>query len=264
MATTSRQRTITPRRPDPALEWRVEETCLNAWPALREVLLDGWLLRFSEGLTRRANSANALDALARADARQCEALYRRQGLPAIFRVLTLLDPSVDKQLDALGYASEGESCALYGDLDDVETASDSRVKLLPQPNPEWFAAMAALQNHTAEQARIYRRIIGQLAVPAVFAALSADDETVALAYGAMHRGLFCYQSVITGGRRRRQGHGHRIVTALAAWAKENGATGACLEVEAGNIPARALYDAIGLKKELYRYHYRREPQQGRL
>jgi ribosomal protein S18 acetylase RimI-like enzyme len=47
---------------------------------------------------------------------------------------------------------------------------------------------------------------------------------------------------------------------LAAWAKEQRAEGACLEVEAGNRPARALYDAIGLKTELYRYHYRREPR----
>ena len=50
-----------------------------------------------------------------------------------------------------------------------------------------------------------------------------------------------------------------IVSALTAWGREQGAVGACLEVEADNAPARALYDAIGLKRELYRYHYRREP-----
>jgi ribosomal protein S18 acetylase RimI-like enzyme len=81
-----------------------------------------------------------------------------------------------------------------------------------------------------------------------------------LAYGAIHNKLLCYESVVTDGRRRGRGYGRRIITALAAWAKENGADGACLEVEAGNIPARSLYEAIGLKSELYRYHYWREPR----
>ncbi len=226
---------------------------------MREVLLGGWLLRFSEGLTRRANSANALAPLTRANPRDCEALYRRVGQPTIFRVLTLLDPSIDEQLERLGYTSEGESCVLYGDLDGFETAVDPEVQLLAQPSAEWFAAMAALQNHTGEQAKIYRGIIGQLAIPAAFAALSAEGEIVAVAYGALHRGLLCYESVITGGRRRRQGYGRRIIMALAVWAKDNGASGACLEVEAANLPARALYNSVGLKTELYRYHYRREP-----
>jgi N-acetylglutamate synthase len=245
------------------LEWRVAETCLNAWPALREVLLDGWLLRFSEGLTRRANSVNPLRPVDRADLRVCELIYRRLALPTIFRVPSLV-PSVDEALGEAGYTREGESCVLYGPIKNMKAAHDPDVLVLSHATPEWFAAMAALQNHTGDQAEIYRRIVAQIAIPAAFAALSATGEITALAYGAIHNGLLCYDSVITDRRWRRQGHGRRIITALAAWAKGNGAEGACLEVEAGNIPARALYDSIGLNRELYRYHYRREPLSAKL
>jgi len=249
---------------DLELEWRVEEACLNAWPALREVLLDGWLLRFSEGLTRRANSANPLRPVSHVDLQTCEALYRRSGLPTIFRVLSLLDPSVEERLAEAGYTEEGESCVLYGPIEDIETARDPDVRLQDEPNPEWFAAMASLQNHSSEQAASYRRIVGQVALPSAFAAMSDEGEGVAVAYGALHNGLLCYESVITDNRRRRRGYGRRIITALAAWAKEQGADGACLAVEAHNTPARALYDATGFKTELYQYHYRREPARGRL
>src|SRR6516165_2691907 len=244
------------------LAWRVEETCLNAWPALRQVLLDGWVLRFSEGLTRRANSANPLrgpretgDGLIAA----CEALYQRRGLPTIFRLPSIIDPDLDERLDELGYGREGESCVRYGDLTGVEAASDSDVQILSRPSREWFAAMTASQKHGAEQRRTYRRIVGAIAIPAAFAALAIDGEFVALAYGAVHDRLLCYESVITDPRRQRRGYARRVVASLAAWAKGRGAEGACLEVEARNIGALALYDAVGLKIELYRYHYRREP-----
>jgi len=245
------------------LEWRVEETCLNAWPALRQVLLDGWVLRFSEGLTRRANSANPLrgpretgDGLIAA----CEALFQRRQLPTIFRLPSIIDADLDQRLDEAGYGREGESCVRYGDLTDVEAASDPDVRLLSRPSREWFAAMAALQHHTAEQRRTYRRIIGSLAIPAAFAALAIDGEFAALAYGAIHDRLLCYESVITDPRRQRRGYARRVIAGLAAWAKDQGAEGMCLEVEAHNAPALALYDAFGLKAELYRYHYRRAPK----
>ena len=245
--------------PERALEWRVEETCLNAWPALREVLLDGWVLRFSGGLTRRANSANPLRPVSHVDLRACEALYRRLGLPTIFRVVSLIDPLVDERLAKAGYTGEGESCVLYAPMEDIAGGRDPDVRLLDQPTPEWFTAMAALQNHSSEQAAIYRRIVDHLAIPAAFAALSDEGGMAAVAYGALHNGLLCYESVITDRHRRRQGWGRRIVYALAAWASDQGAVGACLEVEAHNAPALALYAAIGLQRELYRYHYRREP-----
>jgi GNAT superfamily N-acetyltransferase len=242
-----------------ALEWRVEEACLNAWPALREVLLDGWLLRFSDGQTRRANSANPLRPVSSVDRPAFEALYRRLSLPTIFRVLSLIDASIDDCLAEAGYTREGESCVLYAPIADVETARDPDVQLLDQPTQEWFAAMAALQTHSTQQAATYWRIVSQLAVPAAFAALSNEMGTVALAYGAIHNDLLCYESVITDSNSRRQGYSRRIVAALAGWAKDQGITGACLEVEAHNLPALALYNAVGLKRLLYSYHYRREP-----
>jgi GNAT superfamily N-acetyltransferase len=177
----------------------------------------------------------------------------------IFRVVSLTHPLVDERLAEAGYTEEGESCVLYAPMKDIAGSRDPDVKLLDEPTPEWFAAMATLQNHSSEQAAIYRRIVDQLAIPAAFAALSDEGGTAALAYGALHNDLLCYESVITDGGRRRQGWGRRIVYALAAWASDQGAVGACLEVEAHNAPALALYAAIGLKRELYRYHYRREP-----
>jgi GNAT superfamily N-acetyltransferase len=245
-----------------ALPWRVEETCFNAFPALRQVLLGDWLLRFAEGLSRRANSVNPL----RPDCRRldtaiaaAEALYRRQGLPTIFRVPTLAAPALDAALADRGYTREGESCVLYGDIAELAAAADAEVQLLPRAGPDWLAAMGALQRHSAEQRRVYRRVVRAIAVPAAFAGLRVDGRFVALAYGAMHDGLLCYESVITDPARRRRGSARRVVAALAAWARDEGASGACLQVEAGNAPALALYDGFGLKAELHRYHYRRAP-----
>jgi N-acetylglutamate synthase len=246
------------------LSWRIEETCFNAFPSLKQVLLGQWLLRFGAGLSRRANSANPLrpecaDSAAAITA--VEALYRAQGLPTIFRVPSIVDPALDRELTARGYASEGESCVLHGAIDALalaEGAADPAVRLGPAPTAEWLSAMAGLQGHTPKRRAIYRRIVGAIAIPVRFALLTLDDMPAALAYGAIHDGLLCYESVITDPARRRQGCARRVIASLASWAQGSGATGACLQVEAGNAPARALYQSLGLA-ELYRYHYRREP-----
>jgi len=243
------------------LSWRVELTCLNAWPALRQVLLGGWVLRFSGGLTRRANSVTPLgvrgpdadDLIA-----SCEALYRYHRLPTIFHLPSIIDPAIDARLAERGYSGEGSSLVLHADIGAVPAMRDPDVQLLSRPTPQWLAAMAQLQRHTRKQASLYRRIIGRLAIPAAFAIRSDEGGIAALAYGAIQDGLICYESVVTDPGRQRRGYARRVITSLAAWAADRGARGACLEVEAANPPARALYEGLGFA-ELYRYHYRRAP-----
>ncbi len=223
-------------------------------------------MRFGAGLSRRANSVNPLrsdcDGIAAAIIAG-EALYRAHGRPTIFRVPSIADPALDRELAARGYASEGDSCVLYGATGALELgagAADPAVRLMPSPEPEWLSAMARLQGHTTAHGAVYRRIVDAIAIPVRFALLTLDGMPAALAYGAIHDGLLCYESVITDPGRRRQGCARRVITSLALWARESGATGACLQVEAGNTPARALYRSFGLA-DLHRYHYRREPPQ---
>src|SRR5439155_27089181 len=92
------------------LSWRIEETCFNAFPSLQQVLFGNWLLRFSAGLSRRANSANPLrpeGADIAATVTAAGALFRARGLPTIFRVPSIVDPALDRGLAAHGYTSEG-------------------------------------------------------------------------------------------------------------------------------------------------------------
>ncbi|HTZ35288.1 MAG TPA: GNAT family N-acetyltransferase [Stellaceae bacterium] len=251
-----------------ALTWPAEEAAVNGFPPLRKVVLGGWLLRFSEGVRRTANSVTPLceaagDALEEAIG-AAEALYPAQRLPAIFRIPSFCDAAIDAALAARGYTAEGESCIIAGPLDPVIAAATpfggiDGVRLEPQPGAAWLAAMARLQGQAPAFAAVYARIVGSLAVPAAFAELAAEGEPAALAYGIVHRGMLCFESVVTAANHRRKGYSRRVLGALAAWAQRRGLGLATLQVEASNTPARTLYHAIGMTQELHRYHYRRQP-----
>ena len=103
------------------------------------------------------------------------------------------------------------------------------------------------------------RVVRSLMILSGFAGLRVDGEIVALAFGALHGGLLCVESVITDEGQRGKGYARRMLNGLFAWAVAAGARGVCLQVEAPNAPAIALYQGLGLTTELYRYHYRREP-----
>jgi GNAT superfamily N-acetyltransferase len=246
-----------------ALNWRVEHACFNAWPSLRHATQGDWLLRSSDGLSRRANSVNALNANATLDddgLANFHAIYRAQSLPLIVRVPTLL-PHVDELLDRAGFVAEGESCVLHGALTEDNTRSNANVMITTQPDDRWFTVMIDLQGYVPKQAEIYRRVIAMIALPAGFATLYVDGEVAAVAYGVIDRGLLCCESVIVSPSHRGRGLGGSLMRALFDWARVNGATAACLQVVADNSAGRALYRGFGLTTELHRYHYRRLPSQ---
>ena len=243
---------------------RVEEACLNGWPALREVVFDGWLIRLADGHTRRTNSVNLLSAgTLPLDHKipYCETIYAAQGQPTIFCIPTGADPALSRALDRRGYGPpEDESCVLFKDFAEAPLEPAGDIVLDEAfPGEAWLNAVARLHEQSETAQSTYAKILKNLSVPAVFTAVRREDGRLgALAYGAVHDGLVCVNSVVSDPAFRRQGLARRAVAAVLGWAQARcGATGACLAVVANNAPARALYRDLGFDREVYRYHYRR-------
>ena len=245
-----------------ALAARIEEVCLNAWPALQEIHYDGWLIRLADGQTRRTNSVNVLhDGRLPADEKihYCEEIYRRHALTPHFRLLSTASPTLDWLLDERGYRAMDETSTLFMDFRrHAPTLAAGAVELHSEATAEWLAARARISGQSAGEMRKVEKILHQLALPAVFAAIRGKDGAIcSIAKGAVHGGIVCLNMVATDPAVRRRGHSRECVSAILTWAeREAGARGACLQVVSDNWPAIALYRQLGFEREVYRYHYR--------
>ena len=244
----------------------VQEACLNGWPALRELVFDGWLLRFSGGYTRRANSVHPLSpGMQPLDEKiqYCEALYAAQGLPTLFCIPSTAPPSLAHALDQRGYEPpEDETRILYMRLAGDAPLPPRGVQLEEGlPGDAWLRTLVQLQGQGEAARSTHRSILEALSIPAVFASVPVGDGRLgAVAFGAVHHGMVCVNSVATDPDFRRRGLAHRAISGVLAWARDrHGATGACVPVVAENDPAVGLYEGLGFRDEVCRYHYRRRP-----
>jgi N-acetylglutamate synthase len=66
-----------------------EELSLDAWLALQTKLYDGWILRFSNGYTKRSNSINPIyhsSLPLQEKIAKCEYEYQKQNLSVVFKL----------------------------------------------------------------------------------------------------------------------------------------------------------------------------------
>ena len=243
---------------------RAEEATLNAWPAPSQILLDGWVLRFAGGHTKRANSVNPVRPGARSDLREkvraCDALFTANGIEPCFRLPPFAEAGVEAALDAEGYGpAEDVTRVVYRRLEAPPSAWEAELIEGP-PTDEWLDAKDRLQGDSAADAVGRRRILAGAVLPGAFAGVRGPDGRLAsLAYGAVNDGMLVLNMVITDPAQRGKRLAERTCGALLAWGHaRGGATGACLQVVAANDAGAALYERLGFSTELYRYHYRRK------
>ncbi len=220
----------------------LEDVANRAWLAPEIERLGDWLLRAAEGWTNRANSALPLgDAgVPLADAAQaCRDWYVERGLLPKITVPLPVRRDVARHLEAAGWTAQPRVLVQTATLAGMPTAA---VPLHEQPSAEFLAIIRARKASLPAAAHHV-----MLNAPSVrFAEARSDDGTLlAVARGAvvddwLHLGLV---EVIPQARGR--GLGQSTSVALAAWARELGATRAVLQVEEHNEAAVRLYARLG-------------------
>lgn len=245
---------------DPTLCRRVEEASLNAWPALQQSLLDGWVLRFSRGFTKRANSIVPLypsQQTALEKIRYCENLYSRERLKTIFRLTTVMEAaSLDALLEQRGYQHVDPTRVLVRELEGTSFAVKSAFHEVPRD--AWLDAYATAADVPPAGQQLHAMLLAGIRSEHVFGFISQGGTPVACGIAVLERELVGLFDVVTLPNARRQGHANALVESLLAWGRNGGARHAYLQVVEANKPARTLYHALGFD-DLYRYWYRIAP-----
>lgn len=254
---------------DSAAVRQLETLAANAWPAAHEAALDGWRLRATAGVTRRANSVwpnGPVDPAHLADHLETvERYYAGHGLPSRYQICAAMQPAdLDDILAARGYSRVAPSLVLvapFGDLIERLPAlrhfPDFELEVNEEFDDGWFALYSEAEGdaHDDQRAAVRRSILLRIAPPCGFVMLSAGGQPAAVGLGVVEQGwlgLFC---VATLPAVRRRGAARAILRTLVLWSQLYDARAAYLQVMEDNLPARGLYAAAGFQVA-YPYHYR--------
>jgi N-acetylglutamate synthase len=236
----------------------LEELSMNAWPALQTVLLDGWVLRFANGYTRRSNSANPIypstgDIEEKITA--CEKLYREKGLNVVFKLTQDTPAEIETALAARGYQYDAATSLQTVDLNTWQEPIDEAITLSEQLEDAWLAAYCRASNVTGKNRETLTLILNAILPEHCFVSINAGGQIVALGMGVLQSGCIGLYDIVTDPAFRRQGYGRRIVKSMISWGVTRQAHTAYLQVMLNNPPALQLYKEVGFR-EKYQYGYR--------
>jgi len=239
----------------------LEELSMNAWPSLQTKLYDGWVLRFANGYTRRANAVIPIyESTISLDEKidYCEREYGLRNLPILFKLTEESKPDgLDESLEKRGYKRDNETTLRTLNLGQYISHKPQEVTIELQFSKEWLDGFFRCSNIIEEKIQnTAKSILDNILGPVICVSKRVEGKVVGCGYGAIERDYIGIFDIIVDKDFRKNGYGKDIINGILDTASQRNIKTAYLQVSAGNVPAEKLYDKIGFK-EAYRYWYRR-------
>ncbi len=236
----------------------IETLSFRALPALEQRDYDGWILRYANGYTRRANSVNPVysssdDVEHKID--ECESFYADKTNRIVFKMTdAVYPPDLDKILEDKGYRKEAETYVYTmsligrGTLDDI-------VRIKSDLSETWVNHFAQLNNIPDQHKNTLQQMLALIPTRCGFLNLLENGKVVGVALGVVDGDWMGIYDVVVDPAHRGKGYGRIIMEALFAWGVAQGASEGYLQVQANNMIATTLYRSLGFAHQ-YPYWYR--------
>ena len=237
----------------------IEKVQFDAWPALRTFVYDGWLLRTSEGVTRRSNSISPIySSSIELDKKIifCEDYYCKTGLPVIFKLTDDVYPEeLDAELDKRGYVIDAETSVQIMDIKQKDLEMDNSLQINDSLDDQWLKRFIDYNGYDTSKTDGYGHIIKAISLKKGLFDLIVKDDHIGCGLGVIHGDYLGVFDIVIAPEFRRRGYGKKIVESIMAWGKMNGSKLCYLQVMTDNPQAIDLYSKIGFR-EVYKYWYR--------
>jgi ribosomal protein S18 acetylase RimI-like enzyme len=249
----------------------LQEILMNLWPAHYYYFLNGWILRFTEGVTSRANSVFPLNYTSRGDTIDkdinfVEKAYKAYKLPAIFTIPNFYEPE-NLVIKLLEHEFKQVGCKTYTMVISIkelrkETINkdfsfdfhSERVKKVSD-----FLATYSSRDLNAQIVlnALYNRIL----IPKKqHLTVEWNNTVVGTVTGILdpHGYLYIADMLVHPEFRERNIATSMFYKLINFWGLPNRAKKIFLQVESENTKAVKLYTKLGLKKA-YSYYYLEKP-----
>ncbi|MDG6904607.1 MAG: hypothetical protein JRN20_02345 [Nitrososphaerota archaeon] len=160
----------------------LEELSMNAWPSLQTIIYDGWILRFSEGYTKRANSVNPIypggsDVNEKID--KCESFYFGKGMDTVFKMTNASYPQgLDRILASRGYQYQTETSVQISRLKYDEGSlmpSEQTVALTEDVSDGWLSSFCEMNGISGTKQQVARQMLVNTVPAKRLASVSNDN-----------------------------------------------------------------------------------------
>jgi len=233
---------------------------LNSWPALHTSVYEGWLLRFANGYTKRANSVSPLYGDEDDDicmkVSYCEDVYKEAGQAVIFKITPYGGAgALDDYLEQCGYERVEPSCVQVRSLAGLERPTLQAISVNDVCSEEWLGLYASLSGMSERNIRTAQQLLQAGRCKKGFFTLNVAGRPIAVGIGIIESGYVGLYDIIVEKASRNRGYAEQLILHILQWAVENGAEHSFLQVVQSNEPALKLYSKLGYKM-IYPYWYR--------